>query len=296
MLSVIIGRFQTPYIHEGHKQIIKKAKELGDVAIFVGCTSATGTDKNPLNFEVRAKMLSDYVKSDMIKPLWDMPSDKDWSDQVDSLIEQMGYKEATIFGGRDNSIEGYYSGKHKINIISSYGDYSSTEIREDCKDLPNLVGREFRQGIIYHTQNRYPIVYSTVDVILYDDSKKKDKILMGKKGDKFALIGGFVDPHDKNLQEAACRELEEETAILMHPDRLHYFTSTKVDDSRYKGTKDSIMTHVFYTSYIGLPDMSKIDDKEFSEFRFIGEEDINLVQECHKHIVLNFFNSFFNSK
>ena len=296
MLSVVIGRFQTPYIHEGHKQIIKKAKEGGDLAIFVGCTAAIGTDKNPLSFEVRKKMLTDFVKKDNIKALHDMPSDEYWSNQIDDLIDKMGYKEATIFGGRDNSIEGCYSGKHKVNIISNYGDYSSTEIREDCKELPNLMSREFRSGIIYHTQNRYPIVYSTVDIILWRKLLSDYQVLMGKKGDKFALVGGFVDNSDKNLEEAAYRELFEETGICKEnltciEKSLIYSYSTKVDDDRYKNTKDSIMTHVFESCYDELPTMSEIQDKEFSQFRFIGKRDINLVQDSHKSIVTDFFNS-----
>ena len=64
----------------------------------------------------------------------------------------------------------------------------------------------------------------------------------------------------------------------------------KVEDLRYKGTKDSIMTHIFMGFHKELPDLSKIQDKEFSEFRFISEDKIDLMQDCHKPIFTNFFN------
>ncbi len=36
-LSVVIGRFQTPYLHEGHKYVLDRAEEEGDgLLILVG--------------------------------------------------------------------------------------------------------------------------------------------------------------------------------------------------------------------------------------------------------------------
>lgn len=292
MLSVIIGRFQTPYLHQGHLWLIKEAKKYSDkILILVGNTAAIGTDKDPLDFQTRKLMLCEAtdIHQDMILPLSDMPSDKDWSDQIDRIIRKLGYNKAIIFGGRDNSIEDHYKGKHQVQIIDDFGLYSSTALRKGTGMSNPKSSQDFRSGIIYHTQNRYPIVYSTVDMILYDEN---NRVLVGKKGDKFALIGGFIDPQDNSLQHAASRELKEETGIEIAPIMLKYFGSTKVDDKRYIGTKDSIMTNVFTSFYNKLPDLNNIKDKEFSEFRFITKEDLPLVQECHRPIIQGFFYQF----
>jgi bifunctional NMN adenylyltransferase/nudix hydrolase len=283
MLQVIIGRFQTNKLHEGHADLIRQVKSTGnDVLVLIGCTAATGTDKNPLSFEVRKHLFDSHFNNTPILPLHDMLSDKDWSDQIDNIIEGLGYKEAVIWGGRDNSIEGYYTGKHKIKVIEQLGNHSATSIRKAiAKETINCAN--FRAGIIHHVENRYPIVYSTVDIALIND---EGKILMGKKGDKFFLIGGFVDVNDRNLIGSAYRELLEETSIFKIDldTNLEYFDSFKVDDSRYRKSKDCIMTHLFVGKYNKLPKEENISDKEFSEFRYLGRQDINLVSPTHKYM------------
>ena len=296
MLSVIIGRFQTNKLHQGHLELIRQAKGAGnDILILIGTTAAIGTDKNPLGFVAVKHLFDTHFSTTPILPLEDMPSNKDWSDKIDGIIKDLGYNEAVIFGGRDNSIEDYYVGKHQIIIIDQQGAHSATAIRKEIAKEP-INCPNFRAGIIHHVENRYPIVYSTVDIILWRYILNNMQILMGKKGDKYCLIGGFIDPNDENLKQAAYRELFEETGIerseLANIERmLVYKYSIKVNDNRYTGTKDSIMTHVFEGCYDTLPDKTKIQDKEFTEFRFIGNNEIDLIQDCHKPIVINFFNS-----
>jgi bifunctional NMN adenylyltransferase/nudix hydrolase len=171
MLSVIIGRFQTPYLHEGHQELIRAANNFSEnVLVLIGCTAAIGTDKNPLDFETRKKLFENKMLCE-IKPLHDMFSDYDWSNQIDKIIDDLGFKEATIFGGKDNSIEGYYHGKHKVKIIYDVGMHSATALRKAIGMSNPRASEDFRAGIIYAAENRYPIVYSAVDVIVKNDNK-----------------------------------------------------------------------------------------------------------------------------
>lgn len=292
-LSVIIGRFQTNHLHEGHLDLIRQVKAMGNpILVLIGTTDATGTDRNPLSFEVRKHLFDTHITNAQIMPLQDMPSDKDWSYQIDWIIEKLGYDEAVIWGGRDNSIEGYYFGKHEIKTIEQVGFHSATYIRKEIAKEP-INCPNFRAGIIHHVENRYPIVYSTVDIAIYclDYYGIIDSVLMGKKGDKFHFIGGFVDPQDSNIEEAAKRELFEETGFK---NLLIYEFSHKIDDSRYKGSKDSIMTHLFscLNNKRIIPDFEQIPDKEFKEFKWIdaSKDSVELIAPCHQELFLKFIN------
>lgn len=293
-LSVIIGRFQSPRLTEGHKNLIDHAIRSGDsLLILIGTTAAIGTDKNPLDYKTRKQLIDGTLRGNcyQIEELKDQKSDKDWSQEIDSIVERLGFEDATIFGGRDNNIENYYCGKYKIEIIEQIGRSSATELRKEAGKNP-IDSEDFRSGIIYHTQKRYPIVYSTVDIAIYrlNEWGNLDSILMGKKGDKFCFIGGFVDPADEDLLIAAQRELMEESGIYC---ALEYEFSKKVEDERYRGTKDCVMTHFFSATGNGIePDYSNICDKEFKEFVWMPaiEKSLDQINAPHKELFLKFIN------
>jgi bifunctional NMN adenylyltransferase/nudix hydrolase len=275
MLGVVIGRFQTPYLHEGHQDLINYARNKSDkLLILVGVSDAVGTDREPMDFETRKAL---FLNNDIVMPLKDMPCDIDWSNQVDNIIKTLGFEKAVIFGGKDNSICGYYKGKYEINIMIPKNDKNATDLRKSVKVKSS---QDFREGIIYHTQKRYPIVYSTVDIVIVNN---KNEFLVGKKGDKFAFIGGFVDPQDKTLVDSAKRELLEESGINID---LKYKESIKINDYRYNKSKDSIMTHVFTGVYNELPNNINIKDFEFKEFSFFNYDQLkNEIQDYHKPIL-----------
>ena len=60
--AVIIARFQTPYLHEGHRQLISTVKENHEkLVILLGISPLTGSRKNPYDFYTREKMIKkDY--------------------------------------------------------------------------------------------------------------------------------------------------------------------------------------------------------------------------------------------
>jgi nicotinamide mononucleotide adenylyltransferase len=97
MLSVVIGRFQTPYLTQGHLKLFEEARKNSHrILVLLGMSAAMGTDKNPLSYEMRKAMIDEKLPDDYLlhfAPLHDCPSDKDWSDQ--SRIES--HELVTVF-------------------------------------------------------------------------------------------------------------------------------------------------------------------------------------------------------
>ena len=92
----------------------------------------------------------------------------------------------------------------------------------------------------------HAIVYPTVDCAIFDGKPGFDgKIWLARKENErnWRFVGGFVDPSDNSLEEAAKREAEEETGAKCKV--LSYISSFRIDDPRYKNFDDKIVTAFF---------------------------------------------------
>ena len=106
-LGILVGRFQT--IHSGHEQMIRTAAAICErVAIFVGSSQESGTQKNPFSYELRRELL------------------------------------LKLFG---ESVEIYPLPDIGVGNNSRWGDYVLENVRERCGVLPDLLvsGKEERR-------------------------------------------------------------------------------------------------------------------------------------------------------
>lgn len=156
-ISVVIGRFQVPYLHAGHKDLLRTAAEKSDnksVVVLVGTTKETGTKRNPLDFKTRELMIrsdaptSFKISVSDILPLPDLPTDEEWSQNVDRVLESL-YTGVTftLYGSRD-SFASHYSGKYKVVEIPVVNECSGTELREAVAHSA-MDSYDFRRGMIY---------------------------------------------------------------------------------------------------------------------------------------------------
>jgi bifunctional NMN adenylyltransferase/nudix hydrolase len=258
-IGVIVGRFQTPYLTEGHKYLINKVIEKSDKCIVIaGSSPAIFTSKNPLPVQCVTEMIQTEFPDVIVSSLKDYMDDGIWSKWLDERINSLGYGEVTLYGSRDSFIP-YYSGVYKTEYIDDIPNISATSIRNKVKLVHS---EDFRKGIIYAVNNRFPICYSTVDIITLKLTGKVTEVLLGRKPNEtvWRLPGGFVDPLDNSFEEAASRELMEETGGFQHHG-LKYIGSQKINDWRYVGTNDAVITHIFVTYFLsGNPEAG--DDLE----------------------------------
>ena len=284
--GVIIARFQTPYLHEGHLDLIGQVKENHNKLIIVlGVGPITGSRRSPYDLYTREKMIKTAYQDVIVLPLSDHPSDRTWSTNLDQLLSSaFPNEEFVLYGSRDSFIP-YYSGRNATVDLPEHGDYSATELRKQFADKV-FDSRDFRAGILYAYHNQYKKVYPTVDIAVF--RHEKSSILLGKKAinNKWRLVGGFTDPEDDGYETAARRELAEECGPI-EVSELTYETSARIDDWRYRHEVDKITTILFSCDYqYGDPE-AQDDIMEVAWFAVAELPDmINRGQISEEHIVL----------
>ena len=241
--AVIIARFQTPYLHEGHIDLIQQIKANHNKLVIVLGVSPVPGRKNPYDYHTREKMIKKEYNDVIVLPLSDQPSDKVWSDNLDNLLSSVFPTEQfVLYGSRDSFIP-YYRGHFETIELPEHGDYNATALREKYKDKA-FDSQDFRAGILYALNTQFKKVYPTMDIALFRNNKTE--ILMGRKTNSpmWRLVGGFADPEDENYESAARRELLEECGQIEVGD-MTYETSMKIDDWRYRNEEDKIITMLF---------------------------------------------------
>lgn len=282
-IGIIIGRFQVHKLHEAHRQLFDHVLERHKkVIVLLGSANPNkiGTRKNPMDFLTRKIMIEESYPNRIsaVMPLNDHKDDNVWSKNVDSTIRQVApIGSVVLYGARDSFIP-YYTGRFDVRELVPTSMISGTQIREEVSNQV-LRSEEFRAGMIYVSNNMFPLNYSTVDVAIFKDQTEKE-VLLGRKPyeRKFRFIGGFSDLEDDSFESAARREVMEETGLVI--DTLHYVGSMRVDDYRYRSESDRGIITTFFKGYYmsGRPE-AKDDIEEIKWFQLDELNKDNLVTE-----------------
>lgn len=251
-IGVIVGRFQTPRLTEAHIDLIETVcKKHAKVIIFLGLSPIVATKNNPLDYEARKRMIQERFNDVTILYVNDNPSDEVWSANLDRMLADSHLtgpsKSITLYGSRDSFLKGYH-GKHNTEELIPETTVSATELRRISGNrVKGTV--DFREGVIWATQNRYPSTFPTVDIGIVD--KNTRRILFGRKPNSpnYCFVGGFADPEDLSFEHSAAREVLEETNLAIPEERFHYVGSTKINDWRYRAEEDKIKTILFLAEY-----------------------------------------------
>lgn len=254
-IGIVVARVQTPDLHEGHTSLINHVTaNHSNVIVFLGIARIQNTKKNPLDFPTRKLMIQAMYPSIIVLPLEDNRSDEKWSSNLDSTVRTIfPDKKGMLYGSRDSFLP-HYHGSHDTEAFPAVGEHNATELRAEAAETP-LPSKVFRAGVIYGIAKQRPITYPTVDVVVVDG----DKILLARKPAEtlFRFVGGFVDRTDPNWEAAARRELYEETKLSSLG--MEYVCSHAIQDWRYKGLDNGIMTTLFMThawDQMGKPEAS----------------------------------------
>lgn len=280
-IGVVVGRFQVPMLHDGHKAILSSvSSQHKNMLVLVGVSSTLGTKENPLPYVLRLQMLQSSYPGAVFAPINDMACDEAWSDQLDRIVRThfpMG--SVRLYGGRDSFVS-HYHGSFETFEYPNIDLGSGSCIRQEVgKSYVNT--DDFRRGVIWATQNQYPKVWPTVDIAVVN-TDDEPRVLMGKRlsvQGKWRFPGGFVDPTDESFEHAARREMREETGLVCEG-KMNYLGTFPIKDWRYKSQDQKIFTTLFHTYHPwGMP-------KANEEFAVLDWVDIHntpdyLIEEAH---------------
>lgn len=216
-LGVVIGRFQTPHIHEGHRDLLEMAGAGGKLLVLLGISNRVLTPTDPLDFHTRALMLRGMFPDAVVLPLPDQPTDKGWSEQIDQLIRTtFPLDTPTLYFGRNSAIASYH-GVYKTHLLADEVHHvSSSELRSSAASRP-LNMESFRAGVIYAAHNTWPTTIPVVDIGIWRTREGITEVLLGRRtneGGRYRFPGGHVDVEDSFLEQAVLREAHEEVPGL----------------------------------------------------------------------------------
>ncbi len=292
-VGVIIARFQTDELTEGHVELIDYvSNKHKKVIIFLGVAKTIPSRNNPLEFATRKLMIEELYTNVNILPIPDQGDDKKWSHEVDSRIgEVYNTSSVVLYGSRDSFIP-HYKGKFETRELKPTKLISATATRRDIsKEI--RASKDFRRGIIYAMNTKFPCGFPVIDVGIINESVTK--VLFGKRAHepKYRFIGGFFDPStDKNLYDTVKREFKEEGGGELKD--ITYITNKVMNDWRYRNEVDKILTTLFKATV--TTDVHPGDDiAELKWFNIEDAKNISFKEEFIMDVHHELFDFFIKS-
>lgn len=292
-LAVIVGRFQVPRLTEGHEDLIDYAAKLAPKLFVVLGSPQEGVQResDPLPESYRRALIENYSKRKgydvIIGQIQDIPgSNEAWSALLDQLIGTVarGSRNVVLLGGRDSFLTRYTRRLYKrIEVPSSNQYISGTENRQRAGSGPLLPIGEMGTGAVWFSQNLAPMSFPVVDMVVLSEDEKSVLLIRKLHQGSWQFPGGFVDPKDSSLEEAAYRELSEEVGSL-ELDGFTYLMSTEIDDIRYRNSKNRILSIVFKTRMI-YGNIKAGDDAASAQWWPLREL-MNVIHPVHSPIAL----------
>lgn len=284
-LTVFIGRFN-PFHLGHARVISRAFSRSRFVLVLIGSSYASRSIRNPFTYEERAKMITDWAAKNVpserlfVLPIRDYPyNDQKWISEVQSVVMDCARgldidTQPTLTGANKDQSSWYLSafgGFFNLDLVS-IDDISATEIR-DSYFVTGIVKNKLPAETInfledFYTTKEYrdlcseyraiqkykeswklspfPPVFVTVDAVVVQSGHVLVVTRKNSPGHGlWALPGGFLDQKEK-LENAAVRELKEETDIEMSPAQLHgSIVHREVFDYPDRSTRGRTITHAF---------------------------------------------------
>lgn len=284
-VGVVIGRFQVPNFHAGHRHILDLVRARHRrVLILLGSPAWRGGKADPLDYCTRELMFRIEYPDFVVAAITDAQTDEIWSEAVDARIKDIfPLANVTLYGARDSFIP-HYKGRYKTVWVPQALESSGTDDREQASALP-LSETSFRAGAIYGISNNPSRMAPCVDgAVLHVGNKGIVSVcLIQKPGERFwRFPGGKLEANDHSLESAVNREVREETGLEVGAPV--YVASGNLPDWRAVGAGITIHSALFALPYIfGAPRGG--DDAAVAKFFALEPLERQDMEVCHKDLL-----------
>ena len=144
-IAVVVGRFQVPEPHPGHRHLLDTASGEHDELLIILGSSSTPSPRNPLPFEIRKEMLLGYYPTATVLEIVDLHDDEKWSHQLDAIIAgHCAENDAVLHHSRDSFAQ-HYRGRYPTKEVPELPGHSGTDMREM---VPSHKTADYRRGFI----------------------------------------------------------------------------------------------------------------------------------------------------
>jgi bifunctional NMN adenylyltransferase/nudix hydrolase len=287
-VGVVIGRFQVPQFHKGHRALLDMVSARHQrVLVLLGSPAWRGGKKDPLDYATRVQMFATEYPQFITAAITDCQTDEAWSVKVDEKIKEIfPLARITLYGGSNDSFIKQYSGHHICIRVYEITKDSGTILRENSAALPSP-SEFFRTGVIYGILNNPGRMAPCVDgAVLRRKSfaSNPEVILIQKPGEKlWRFPGGKLEPSDDSLEAAVNREVREETGLEVG--QPVYVASGNLPDWRAVGAGITIHSSLFALPYIfGAPVGG--DDAALAQWFDLYTLKTDHMEKCHKVLLM----------
>lgn len=331
---VFIGRF-SPF-HRAHCSILKRALELANqVVVVIGSASAPRTIRNPWIADEREKMITSSFPKEVADKRISFIQMKDYLYNNNLWISVLQEKINTATNDSENvALIGFESDETSFYLklfpqfqyIEHGTEYNfhATQIREKYFSHDAQYKTMVPDGVIkfletfesspefqplkeeknyidaYKEKWRgapYPPIFCTVDSLVI----KSGHILVVRRGHNpgkglYALPGGFVNNSEK-LEDAALRELKEETGIKINiPDLRKSIVDSKVFDEPTRSLRGRVISSIFFID-LGVGPLPKVKGgDDAAEAFWLPLSEYHSLEasffEDHFHIIRSFISKY----
>jgi bifunctional NMN adenylyltransferase/nudix hydrolase len=283
-VGIIVGRFQVPFLHDGHREVLDFVSERHHKVIVVLGVPGHGqaTKSNPLDYDARVQMIEEEYEHFTFQYIEDSPSDEFWSNWLDRLItaQTSASQTAVLYGSRDSFIP-HYTGKFPTLELDTDQIVSGTELRNAVKRKKSGNTKEFREGRVSAVYDQFPANQFTVDIAIFNEDCTQ--LLLGQKEnerDTWRLPGGFAEG---TLEFDARKEAREETSLEITDPR--YVKSFEIDDWRYRDEIDKKITTALFVCKVLFGKAQGGDDLPRVKWFKVDEINMDEVAENHRLLV-----------